>query len=215
VTKSPSGRVAELLAQIDVEQPVKGGAFALIRALDSARNDPAHQTTGERDRYISALAAIAEFLSACGTNDLGKWIGELGSALSDLNTGTVRSFLQPAKIHSKSADPSHLWRGRAIVAAAVDLLVQSGLTRELTAKKIEKEFSGLTALVNPKKKLGASALSWRDELAKGRVSNVEAIRLYAELEKKSLAIIDIDSTKSLIAAEWLLRSALGEIPKRT
>jgi len=214
MTISPSGRVKELLAQVAGEQTVEGGAFALIQALDSAKNDPAYETTGERDRYIFALTAIAEYLLRCGREDLALWIAELGSAMSDLDTGIVRPCFEPTQIDSRPSDSSDKWRGRATIAVAVDLLILSGLTRTAAADKIEKEFPELVALVGSKKRLGASALSWRDEFRKRRVSNVQAVRSYAEL-KTMLAVTDIDSTGALAAAEDLLRRAAGEIHNLT
>jgi hypothetical protein len=211
MNEPPGGRVSELLAQIAGEQTVEGGTVALIRALKSAKDDPALSTTSERDRYIFALTAIAEFLRKVGTEDLAFWIAELGSALSDLNSGVVRSFLKCPPTHNRSPDASDKWRARAMVAVGVDLLLLAELTREEATKKIEKDFSELKALVNVNRRLGKSALSWSDEFAKNRIKNMEAKRVYGEL-KTWIAVSNIDPTTALGAAVEILQGAISEIP---
>ena len=120
----------------------------------------------ERDRHSFAVTVVAQFLKAFGRTDLAGQFRELGSALSDLNSGITRPFLV---VHDGTrADGSNEWRARAFVAAAVDALRRADLERKEIAKKIRDEYPELATLVQSGKDLGESAISWWGSISQGR-----------------------------------------------
>jgi hypothetical protein len=133
----------------------------------------------ERQRYIIALLAVGDYLLAHGTD--GKHaakLGELASALSDLDAGTVRSLLQHAPVDNRRTSPSNIWRRRAFVALGIKALTTSGLSRDEAADEAKRAVKAICDLVGNNTKPQRAALSWNDELAKGRVKNFEAVHIF-------------------------------------
>jgi hypothetical protein len=95
----------------------------------------------ERERYGSALIAIAQFFSGLGDRRLGDRFFELASAIVDLNTGTLHPLLRPAHTENRRADPSQLWRARVRVVLAFEALVRSGVARKDAAAQVARKVS--------------------------------------------------------------------------
>src|SRR5689334_24558012 len=72
----------------------------------------------ERERYSAALTAVARYFGKLGEQGISQRFFELGSAIADLNTGTVHPLLRPERADNRRADPSQLWRARARVVLA-------------------------------------------------------------------------------------------------
>ena len=166
ITKAPTTalKVRALLAAIDWGecQPPPPASFSPIKY--------------DRLRYQFGVCAFAWFLKSLGRQDLNARFWELGSALSDLDDGTVRPFLEPAL--RTRADGSDKWRARSYVAMAVDALRRAGMERKEVAQYIVNDFSGLTVLVQNGKELFDSVLSWRDQFHKGKIKNLEGATRY-------------------------------------
>jgi len=137
----------------------------------------------ERERYAAALIILGNYFSSLSVKTIAARFFELGSAIADLNNGTVRSLLQPASADNRRADPSQLWRARARVALGLEALRRSGLNRQDAALKVASQYSSIANLAGAKakdSKLQTTIFGWRRELKAGRVKNFEASELFAE-----------------------------------
>src|SRR5262245_2305689 len=137
----------------------------------------------ERERYAAALIALANYFSSLSVKPIAARFFELGSAIADLNSGTVHSLLRPVRADNRRADPSQLWRARARVALGLEALLRSGLNRSEAASKIAGQYSSVAYLVGAKakdSKLEITVFGWRRELRAGRVKNFEASELFVE-----------------------------------
>ncbi len=78
-----------------------------------------------RERYVHALAVLVEFLGQAGIHPLiCLELNELALGLIELDRGTVRHFLKQKKAGQHPVDPDDIWRSRALLSIAVDLLVR-------------------------------------------------------------------------------------------
>jgi hypothetical protein len=148
----------------------------LLRKLSLAFDSIGPQN--ERHGYIVALLAVGDYLMAHGANSRHVVkLGELASALSDLDVGTVRSLLQPAPVDNRPTGPSNIWRRRAFVALGIEALITGGALRNEAADVAERTVKSIHDLAGNTKPRNA-ALSWNDELAKGRIKNLEAVHIF-------------------------------------
>jgi hypothetical protein len=106
----------------------------------------------------------------------------LGTALLNLNKGTVHPLLQPAPIRNRPPDTTEFWLGRARVAAGFYILLKSGLTRKEAKREIERH-RHLQPLKSKKTdrhgSLGSAAESWFEQLKEGTVSDKVALQTFA------------------------------------
>lgn len=154
----------------------------ISRAFDQGPELP-HTSVNDRDRYAAALFAMAQYFSALAGRPLGDRFFELGSAIADLNNGTVHPLLRPVRSDNRRADTSQLWRARARVAMGLEALLRSGLNQTDAAAKLASRHSDIANLAGRKAKystLQTIVFGWRRELKAGRVKNFEASALFAE-----------------------------------
>jgi hypothetical protein len=159
---------------------------AYNRLLDEVRHafDAAGQDNGPtqaRYRYILGLLAVAKFLENTGApRHYCDTFAELGTALSDLDQGTVNPVLWHANTGTRPPDASKMWRDRACVCIGLNVIVATGKTRseaaEYLAKKYGKRLAGL--MTRKSSSLVSAILSWDDEFKQGRVKNREAGAVY-------------------------------------
>ncbi len=143
--------------------------------------EPGHPRTvaNERERYGPALVVVAQFFSGLGDRRIGDRFFELASAITDLNTGTVRPLLQPARADNRRADTSQVWRARARAVLALEALVRSGIARKAAAARLARN-ANAAKLGGAKAKtsnLETTILGWRKGLSEGRIKNFEGREL--------------------------------------
>jgi hypothetical protein len=169
-------------------------SIQLYKGLEQAFNqEPDFSCTpdSERERYSAALHCVAQFVSSIAGRPFGDRFFELGSAIADLNTGTVHPLLQPVEIRNRCSDPSRLWRARAHVALAYVALVKSGVSRSDAIKRIAREFPAVSKLAGKKASTRQTViLGWHKQLRQRRVKNFEAIELFSEGTKRIDALTD-------------------------
>jgi hypothetical protein len=195
---------ATVMARIRSAPTTEGKVDALVKALDWGRSIPG-DTEGARltrDRRIFAVAAVGQLLEAMGRGDLAVEFRALASTLSDLNVGIGRKTLK-REPRRGGPEPQHsdVWRGRAYVAAAVDILLRASQLKAIK-DKINKHEQRLWPLLDDRqmRDLAGAAAGWRDQFNAGTVKNFEATNAY--ITCKGLVADDIDAL-----AEALLRLA--------
>jgi hypothetical protein len=154
----------------------------LARAFEQEPGYPL-DSMNERERYAAALIVLANYFSSLSVKPIAGRFFELGSAIADLNNGTVHSLLRPVRADNRRADPSQLWRARAHVALALEALLRSGLNRQDAALKVARQYPGIASLAGLRAKdsaLQTTLFGWRREFKAGRVKNFEASELFAE-----------------------------------
>jgi hypothetical protein len=154
----------------------------IARAFEQEPDYPL-DAMNERERYAAALIVLAKYFSSLSVKTIAARFFELGSAIADLNNGTVRSLLRPARADNRPADPSQLWRARAHVALGLEALLRSGLNRQDAALKVARQYSSIASLAGLRAKdsaLQTTLFGWRREFKAGRVKNFEASELFAE-----------------------------------
>jgi hypothetical protein len=142
----------------------------------------------ERDRYVLAMIAFGDFVIASGGEPtIANKIVELGSMLSDLSHGTVADVLRPPTFSNRHADVSRVHRARAYAALGIYALIKNGKSRNEAAGEAARKIPNLARLCSDKKmgskKTAAStaqsaALSWYEELKKGRARHVQAVHIF-------------------------------------
>ena len=176
----------------DVTVVRKPGRIAIRRQLEHAFDEIGPQN--ERRGYVAALGGISEYLISAGVDYRHACkLVDLASALSDLDDGIVRPLLRPAHVNNRRLTPSNIWRRRALVALGIEALLKSGLSRDEAAGEAERNVKTICHLVAHRTKPtkpSKAALSWNDELGKGRIKSFDAVHLYkhgARLIGKAMA----------------------------
>jgi len=211
---------AAMLARI-TDAPTRAGKVkALLDVLDWARSiriDPEGVQPGRitRDRRIFDVTAVGLFFRALGRFDLAGDFQALASILSDLDRGVSHKILEKV---SRKGGPrplgSVVWRGRAYVAAAMDVLHRAGVPIK-QIKDIIDARQELLPLSDEKRRtndrtLGDIAEGWRDQFNRGTVDNFEAANTYDHCQTMAAACVGPDELK--VHAEGLLRRARDVIP---
>jgi hypothetical protein len=180
----------------DASAEVIQATIKLHEVVTRAFNDNAEYPRtlfNERERYAAAVQAVGHFLSSIAGRGLGDRFFELGSAIADLNSGTVRSLLQPVKVDNRQSDNSQLWRARARVSVGFAALLKSGLSRSEAITKISRGFPAIAKLAGRNAKdstLQTIVRGWHKRLKAGRVKNFEADELFSEGIRRIDAITD-------------------------
>jgi hypothetical protein len=172
--------LAEICLKIKSAPTTKAKVREMVAGLDRAKNVEGGSNSSTRDRYIEALLIFAHFLDGCDRGDLADWLMRLASELADLDSGAVSETLKPNPDANNRPDSSECWRARASVAVGVEILFRGGMKLADIERKIEREFPELVALTRKGYKLGASALSWRNELRQRRIKNQDAVGIWDE-----------------------------------
>jgi hypothetical protein len=203
---------AAMLARI-ADAPTRAGKVsALLNSLDWMRSiqvDSKEAQPGRitRDRRIFAVTAVGLFFQAVRRIDLAEDFQALASTLSDLDRGVVHKTLE--KVSRKggpSPQGSDVWRGRAYVAACMDVLHRAGLPMK-EIKRIIDTHQELQPLLDEKKRasehaLGDAAEAWREQFNSGAVDNFEATNAYNQCQTIAATCVGPDELK--ICAEGLL-----------
>jgi hypothetical protein len=188
-----------MTAQCDHNHDLETANAQLLEAFAEFYNDvakafgqePEYSRTpfNERERYSAALTAVAGYFGKLGEQGISQRFFELGSAIADLNIGTVHPLLRPERVDNRRGDRSQLWRARARVVLAFDAFVRSGLSRDAAVAAVRSKLPNIAALFGAKARassLQTVVLGWRKQLLAKRVKNFEAQELLsAGLEKSS------------------------------
>jgi hypothetical protein len=140
----------------------------------------------ERERYVSALAFVAQFFCALENRRLGDRFFELSFAIADLNSGTKPPLLKAIDPVNRPPDCSQLWGDRARVAVILEALMKSGLSRESAARKLALKHPRLAKLAGAGAKnttLQTTILGWRKAFSASRVKNFLGQVLFSEGQK--------------------------------
>jgi hypothetical protein len=154
-----------------------------IRKAFSQESDAPPTPGNERERYAAALVIIGQYFVSVAGKPLGGRFFELGSAIADLNVGTVHPLLRPARAAYRPPDHSQLWRARAHVVLGLEACLRSGLNQEEAAAKIARQLPSIAKLAGMKAKdstVQTIVVGWRKEFKAGRVKNFEASEVFAE-----------------------------------
>jgi hypothetical protein len=135
-----------------------------------------------RNRYVLAVLAINYLLEHIGDYEGLDELSELASALNDLNSevGVVRDILSPVK--RTRADPSDVWRARALICLALEASRYAGMKRRKSARAIAKTFDRLPLIAGRKAKGRAiesgsyenTIMNWGKRFRAKKVPNDEA-----------------------------------------
>src|SRR5262249_13410845 len=135
-----------------------------------------------RECLANALVNVGQFFTTLAGRLIGDRFFELGSALADLNIGTVSPLLAPVSIGNRPADPSQLWRARARAALALEAFIRAGLSHDDATAEIRRAFPRIRELAGARaKRSGLSAIlsRWRKEFRARRIKNFEATELFS------------------------------------
>jgi len=201
------------MARIATIPTLDGKVSALLDALDLMMRLTQVSAGGARltrARRIFGVTAFGQFSRAVGRPDLADDFHALASTLSDKDRGIDHQTLE--KISRKGGHKPHssdVWRGRAYVAAAVDILYRAGL-RLKDIKRILDPRLELRPLLDKKKRggeyaLGDAAEGWREQFNGGTVDNFEAVGTYDNCRSIAAKYISPDELKRC-AEELLLRA---------
>ncbi len=161
---------------------LKAAAKLRLTVTRAFRQEPDQPRTpfNERERYGAAVVALAQFFSEVGNRQIGNRLFELGSAITDLNSGTPHALLQPVRADNRRSDPSRLWRARSHTALALEALIRSGVGQKAAAAQVARSASvAKVAGTKPKTSgLQTAILGWRKRLVAGRVKNFEGQELW-------------------------------------
>lgn len=170
---------------------------------------------------------LAKFIKETGGDQvIVERFAELGTALLDLERGTVHPVLRHNAAGGRTVDRDDIWSCRATVAIALDFLVESGMTPRKGAEQIESKYPQLERLcrrTNPSGPskggrytkaidLPGSILSWRRRLREKTVNSALAVTAYhtegipsLENAKKTASAAEIKA-----AGEHLLGRAVSD-----
>jgi hypothetical protein len=160
----------------------------LHRTVEQAFNqEPAAQRIPfhERERYAAALFGIAQYFTSLVGRPIGDRFFEIGSAIVDLNVGTVHPLLRPERVDHRRPARSQLSRAR--VALGLEALLRSGLDRDEAIAMIAGRYASIADLAGARRdrsKIWPIVFGWRREFRANRVKNFEANELFAEGMKR-------------------------------
>ena len=146
-----------------------------------------------RAAYAAAIGRLAEFCIAIGfRKQIAGELIEFAQALDELDTGTVRPFLKPAKAQNRANDPGDVWAARTQVAIAVDVLIEAGAERSAACRAIVETYPPIIPLL-ARAKVGPSRKSvenpaetiagWHKRLKAGQVKPLIAQISWADRMK--------------------------------
>jgi hypothetical protein len=118
----------------------------------------------KRYRLSSAAHVIGDFLKQTGARpEVYKRINEVGSALFDLDRGTVHPTLRPISAWQRPPDRTDIWSARACAVLGFECLLAT-MTAPNVKKKVAKSFPGLERLCSGSNRLSSSIIQWRRSL---------------------------------------------------
>lgn len=182
---------------------------ALVEA--SARLETTHVSSEPEQRaaLIDALNGIA--LAAHGRKDLtylSHWFGVLALALRDTNYGVLPPILKPipkpdGEKEGRPSDPLARWLARAQVALAVQVLVQTGMTKPQAAESIARSHPQLDRLVSRKglqSGIKSASQEWHKLFQTGRVMADIPLQVYRETQAAVSTIRESDAGAAVARA---------------
>jgi hypothetical protein len=137
-----------------------------------------HAGGSERDRYVDALMSVSRFLEENHVRpSIAGEFQMLASALSDLDDGIVQSFLRPNAALNRANDPTELWKARALVAIALDLMAGKSRNIRDATRFVASEaqnWSHLFKVTN----FEEAARKWHFALSKRKAKNEQAQSIF-------------------------------------
>ena len=139
----------------------------LIESLSDADQALATAETPEQKRIAALLAlrAVYHFLKSVDLKSSA--LRNLSMALQDIDRGQAPALFQPVRQHRPN-EPAKLFILKAVAAAAVQLLLDSGKSKEdagaMVAKKLDVAGFRLSG-TNPKPVNAATVNRWRDRFS--------------------------------------------------
>ena len=147
-----------------------------LRAV-SARSRAPHEQV---EQHIEQLRLVAQYLedseaapSIC--NDFHV----LADALDDLRLGVTAPFLKPNTAQNRPADPTEVWLARAMVAIAIDVLIEGGMSARAASSAVASK-AHLWSYLFGGEDLGEQARRWHALLNKGCAKSDEAQDIFRQ-----------------------------------
>jgi hypothetical protein len=198
----------ELAAREYLVETTREFVRALL-AIVSQDDDPSLDAIGnQRLRYVEALTSVALYLDKLGHDQigqLGKYIGKLAVALSDLNEGVTDPLFVAA---GSKRDSTRIWGARMQAVLGLECFIWGGLSQKTAAAQAAKDYRALAGLKRGgARDLRGSLLSWRERFLDGRVPVPELRRsfklTYQQIEAATLSPEEYRK----LGKEWLSSAA--------
>lgn len=127
-----------------------------------------------RNGAISALQETVKFIQAAALgyppetqitiNSLTEPFQLLAASLHDLQYGAIHPIIQASPVHNRRSLPSPIRLGRGTVAAAMEILIWSGIERDKAAQTLAKNIEGSELLLGVKRAPWKAISTWRDDI---------------------------------------------------
>jgi hypothetical protein len=144
----------------------------------------------ERDRLVLTLYLLRYFAYSSGAIETANWLAHIVDELEDPNCGRGSSMFAPTPKGKNPPKNSEIWRGRALIASGIDLLMGSGMSRKDIKNKLKHrtgKFGDLRVFVDDRDQRSAETLSkvlsdlavgWREGLMNDKVQNPQAVAIW-------------------------------------
>jgi hypothetical protein len=184
---------------------VECAASNFLDELPEALKIPSQSNEEMRKRLDAVLRVCGRFiLSATGNQTASEQLVQLGTALSDLNSGTIQPLLTPSQDIARR-DPSQLWLARAMAALALDAQhaaeqINLKRTRRDIAIDILRRYPGIKRLgseVSPE-----TLMNWRREFNAERIKDTQAKAQYSVMQKTHKRVRDDADLLTEMAQGW-------------
>ena len=127
---------------------------------DSTYSDAEHNS-GHRYTASMALECVLDFLKSAGFSSVT--LKRLSTILRELNEGHVHPLLTPPKIPHRKADSLSTLKRKAVAAAAMQLYMDAGASKDKAASKVAKALQKTLFHSYGGKPISARTIAnWRD-----------------------------------------------------
>jgi hypothetical protein len=182
---------AKVAAAMVTASTLQDKARILLEGIYEAKNLPPGVIEHERYRLVIVLLVLRDFVQSGGcdpTTGVADWLAHIVEELEDPNCGRGASMFAPTAPEWRNPPKSsEIWRGRALIASGVDLLIDSGVPPEDIKKKLragkfgdlrvfvddqhQRSAETLSEMLSDRKVLSNRAIGWREQLRKVKVQN--------------------------------------------
>jgi hypothetical protein len=195
----------------DREELLKLMENALREAMTISRESVA---ASNRHRYATALIAVQIAFEKMGIHRTARfWLLELAEGLQELDHGIVRPLLTPRPSGNRTVDPVNIWRARAYICMAADLMVDAGAKKDPTFRWLAESLEYLRHdLSRNGKNWGKHTIeNWYRAFNNGTVSAISARELYASrIEVARQAYAECPEQFRQQPQGWLAAQAIQE-----
>lgn len=166
-----------------VTRTLAGAAQQYLDDLRAATEGFEHPSADHgRESVIRALTATTAFIAAASSRlplaqslevaRLSAPFVTLATCLYELADGAVHPMIAPGKVQNRRVISNVIRMGRAALAAAMELLVLSGVSRTAAAKLVASWTEGADVYAGSKRAPWIAIAAWRDDIrtAPDRVS---------------------------------------------